>query len=145
MRFVLVDPRLRGARFIQAKDIGAAITRAGLDRNETGHGIIAREQTRGIGIFVHEFSLFVPVQRQVYFAIGRHLYAGNAVLYAFDYVGKTIDFALPIPMLTFFGSALEVEEAIHRDLIDRPQLVLNGEVLWSWPAEAPPQFCEAVA
>ena len=38
----------------------------------------------GISIIVYEYGLFLPVAEARYFAIGRNLHAGGAVLFAFN-------------------------------------------------------------
>lgn len=140
MKFVLIEPAKPKVEIIDAAEMAKACARAGLESTKVDHGVVSRTKQRGISIVVYEFGLFVPVQKQYYFAIGKHLYAGNAILYAFNYEGATIDFLPPIPMLAFFENALAVEDAIHRHTVDRPQMLLNGELIWSWPAEPPSEF-----
>ena len=134
MKYLVIDPFIRGSKIVIAKSTAEALALAGLDGNDTDHGVVGRYFDRGLGIFVGGHSMFEPVNEQKYFAIGGRLYAGRGLVYAFDGQGRTIEFARPIPMVRFFEDALEIEYAIHQHEIMRPQIVINGKVTWSWPA-----------
>jgi hypothetical protein len=54
------------------------------------------------------------------------------VLYAFDPAGETINLELPPPVM-FYKSHVEVEAAIQRGEIRRPEQSVNGVVFWQWP------------
>jgi len=140
MMFATVEPHLCQARIVGFKSLFAAERAIGLEPNKIDFAIVSRDRDRGIGIIVFEYGLFVPPHQQAYFAIEQRLYAGNALLYAFNQVGETIDFEPPLPFIDFFNGALDVEQAIHDGRIVRPQMLLNGKVIWSWPAERPKEL-----
>jgi hypothetical protein len=72
------------------------------------------------------------------FQIGRRLFAGNALLFAYEALGNTIDFEqIDNIGVTFFGGAAAVERAIAAGIIDRPTFSVNGETVWQWPQPRP--------
>ena len=100
------------------------------------HGVVLKLETLTIGIAVYEFSLYVPPEKQSYFAINGKLYAGNAIVYAEDESGP-ID--LPdIPKVAFMPGVSAVERSIALGLVERPQLLVDGLVIWQWPQPCPP-------
>jgi hypothetical protein len=89
-------------------------------------------------IIVFEFGLMRPKQT-TYFRLGTQLFNGNAVIFAADLEGKTVDFPSNIaehwkvcPAFEWFASASEVEAAITTNRVLRPQSAVNGQVFWSW-------------
>jgi hypothetical protein len=84
---------------------------------------------------VHEASLF-QADRLKYFSIYGHLFAGNAVLYAFTAAGETID-VKQLPSVMFYRDMAEVERAIGADAVKRPQMAYNDTVYWRWPDPQP--------
>src|SRR3954447_4344462 len=118
---------------------------AGLKRGEVDHGTVTAlpvERPRRIGIVVYEYGLFVPASRQAYFCVGKHLYAGNAVLYSYDKLGITHDFdaddrASINAFLHFFADISEIMRGIENGALDRPVMRINEQVLWQWPDPAP--------
>lgn len=83
-----------------------------------------------------EFGLYEPADKQHYFAVEARLYAGNAVMYAFDVKGKTVDLeAYPPPR--WFSSTEAIEDAIQHGTVVRPVVSVNGTVLWRWPEPVP--------
>ena len=140
MKFLAIKPREEVAEVIEAKDAHAAYRMVGLDPLKIDHGVALKHDGGGLGIVVYEFGLFEPSQEQSYFAIGQRLYAGNALIYNFDHKGATVDFELgrpPVP-IWWFDNAADVEAAITNDTISRPQMLVNGDVIWEWPQPAPP-------
>ena len=137
MKFATIEPQLRRAQIGDYADLHAAERAVGLEPTKVDHGVVSRTRRRGLSIVVFEFGMFVPPPQQFYFAIGSHLYAGNAVLYAFAPAGETIDIDEPLPPLDWFADASAVERAILRGAVMRPQLKVNGEVMWSWPEPRP--------
>ena len=134
MRFVVIDARLRIVVPIAANS-GEIYELAGLDTFHVDHAVVARSPETGIGIAiaVHEHGLFQPPADCFYFSVGRKMYAGNAVLYAFDGAGRTIDMPAQPPPVMFYRSHRELEAAIERGEIDRPQTLINNIVVWRWP------------
>jgi len=129
MRFGIVNAKLRTAKILDLPDIDTAKRVARLKPLEVDHGSI----TRHMHIIVYEFSLFVPVDKQVWYCIGRQLYGGNAVVYASDDAGETIDMSMLPPPIIWFKDAAAVEQAIGWGQIERPITAFNGAVLWRWP------------
>ena len=132
MRYAIINPAKQTLRAIDASSFDVALDVAELVKSEVDHSMV----TRQIGIVVYEYGLYVPPDQQHYFALGRRLYAGNALLYGCDQAGETIDLtACPEP--TFFKSAADVEAAISTGKIERPIVALNDEVIWKWPDPQP--------
>lgn len=100
--------------------------------------MIARDPETGYGVsvVVYEYGLFVPPDQQRYFAINNKLYAGKALLYAFDNQGETIDLKRP-PDVVFFGSVRAIEMAIEAGQIERPA---SQTLNWQWPQPMPDRF-----
>src|SRR5262245_7851839 len=140
MRFGIIDPRTTRVEFVDAADLNEAKIAVGLDPLRVDHGVLWREPgAGGASIVVYEFGLFVPRERQRYFAIGRSLYAGAAVVYGFDAAGETVDLA-ELPPVFFFRDADEVERAIETRQIGRPETAINNVVYWRWPEPPEPEI-----
>lgn len=135
MKFAVIHPSARVVNPADVPDLIDAEKLAGLTPGEVDHGTIRR----GIGIVVGEFSLFEPSDKQHYFAIGSRLYAGPAVLYAYDYAGQTVDFYFDGRQMIgrWFDDASEVEAAIAGGVIVRPQVAIGDRVYWRWPEPRP--------
>jgi hypothetical protein len=136
MKFAIVDPKAKQVRLIDVSDAHNAYRRAGLDPMKVDHGML----TRDIGVVVQEYGFFVTPELQSYWAVGRHLYAGAAVLYAIDDQGRTINLAagkLPSPL---WLDAHDAEEMMRAGRIERPVIAVNGKVLWQWPAPRPREY-----
>lgn len=144
MQFCVIDPVKKAATTIDTKTVADALPLAGLVRGKVDYGtVVHRDSEGGLGIVVHEFGLFTPSYQQKYFAIGPRLYAGGALLYAYDAGGVTIEFKVVdwqhvLSAIQWLESAATVELAISCGLVIRPQMAVNGEVLWTWPQPAPP-------
>jgi hypothetical protein len=143
MKYAKIDVLAHTLTVIEAADPQEGQRLCGLKHNKVDHGIVYREPKEGgIAIVVDEYGLFVRPLDQRYFAIGRHLYAGNAMLYAFDADGDTTDFGaveedLVRKHLSWFADATEVARAIFAGEVDRPEMLLNGAKLWEWPNPPP--------
>jgi len=127
MRYAVIDPQKRTLRAIDASSFDVALDVAGLADVGRDHGLV----NRSLGIVVHEYGLYEPPDQQHYFALGSKLFAGKALLYAFDERGKTIDLT-QCPEPVFFASPAAVEEAIDAGQIERPMKALNGRIVWQW-------------
>src|SRR5262252_9939743 len=122
MRYVVIDPEKQTTRAIEASGFDVALDVARLGSVGRDHAVAAP----GIAIVVFEFGLYMSPTEQHYFALGRRLYAGTALLYAFDEGGNTVDLTRnPVPR--FFKSPAEIEAAISSGEIERPTHVLNNE------------------
>jgi len=132
MKFGIVKPRTREGYTVECETLRDAELVAELDPGAVDHGVVAD----GIGIVVYEFGLFVPPVDQSYFAIGGRLYAGNAVLYGFHEDGETADL-VRLPQISMLSDYRAVERAIAERRIVRPEMSVNGKVMWQWPSAAP--------
>jgi hypothetical protein len=130
MKFVIVDPWKHEVRRVNARDANEAEVMAGLQPGQVDFG----EAAPNVGIIVFEFGLLEPPAEQRYFTVGSWggLYAGAAVLYAFDDDGETVDLDEP-PPVRFLDTREEVEAAIAAGTVRRPYTSVNGVVLWEWP------------
>jgi hypothetical protein len=131
MRFLLIDADKRTVTPKHANDLRECYATLGLDLNSIDHGVVARSPHGTIAIVVYEFGLMEPPAMHNFFSIGQQLYAGNAVLYAADATGETMDLELNLPVM-FYRSSKEAETAIQRGDIQRPQTAVNGKVIWQW-------------
>lgn len=129
MRFVAIDPAQKTVDLIDAKTLTDTYSKVGLDPFQVDHGIIAR----GIAIVVYEKGMKADPNTVDFFSIGGHLFAGTAVLYAFDDNSRETINLNSKPPVMFYRSAREVEQAIARGEIYRPEIRVNGVVEWSWP------------
>lgn len=130
MQYVLVNPILRATLGRSYASLQDAEVAAGLDPGKVDHGML----TRSIGYVVYEYGLFVPPADQHYFAIGKTLIAGSAVLYGVNAWGETVNlYRSTIPDIRWFLGANDVEAAIDAGEIVRPETAVNGVVTWRWP------------
>ena len=130
MQYVLINPILRATLGRSYASLQDAEVAAGLDPGKVDHGMISRS----IGYVVYEYGLFVPPAEQHYFAIGKTLVAGPAVLYGVNAWGEGVDlWQSTIPDVRWFLGANDVEAAIEAGDIIRPQTSVNGLVTWQWP------------
>lgn len=142
MKFVTIEPFETRVRLTEATDIHMVYARLALGSNVDYAMVMRPRGPRvGISIVVSGLSLFVPPDDQRYFVLNGRLYGGNAVLYAFDEAGKTLD--MPWSPAVIFMSRTGVEEAIAHGQIERPQIVINGVAIWKWPDRPPPPFMES--
>lgn len=132
MRFGIIKPKDVKTEIVDVASMDYALKLAGLTRGQTDHGHIAQN----LHVVVYEFGLFVPPEETAYFAIGSSMGAGNAVLYATDERGETVDLKA-MPPVFFFGSVEAIEQAIRVGQINRPEIRMNNELLWAWPQKAP--------
>jgi hypothetical protein len=128
VKFTLIDATRRCAEqrlFERWEEAGATL---GLKSGEVDMGTLAR----GTGIIVYEYGLFEPKETAKYFSIGPRLYVGNAVLFGVDEDGETISVS-GIPPIRYYDDWQQVDKAINEGDIVRPQIAVNGEVLWQRP------------
>lgn len=134
MKFILIDANKQMVSLIEADELNAALEQAGLSKGEVDFGTVSTD----LGIVVHEFGMREPVDKRRYFTIQRYMYAGNAVLFAFDQIGDTItanekQLHYILSHIKFLGGHENAERAIAAGVVDRPQIAVNGEVMWQWP------------
>ncbi len=147
MKFAIIDPAARTVTRVDAKDVTEVYAMVGLNAREVDHGVLTKTANGGaVGYVVYEFGFFLPAAEQHFYHLAGRLIAGASVLYAFDETGVTVDLADDVPIdPVWFESPAEVEVAIREGAIVRPQIALNGVVIWSWPSPAPPEMAARVA
>jgi hypothetical protein len=107
--------------------------KSGLRANRlTTETLIVRPRSGGVAYFCYEFAMYMLVDKQRYFSIGRTLYAGSIVLYAFNEAGEDVDLE-DMPPVVFYNNAEQVEKAIAANVIDRPMMKADKVQLWAWP------------
>lgn len=132
MKFAIVDAFARTITIEDHKDIQDAMALVDLKSIHVDHGVVTQARPVGLAIIVHEFGLFRDVNEQAYFSIGRQLFAGNAVLYGYDKRGETVD--IPgTPRVVFLQNIAAVERNIQLGMVQRPEISVNGVVMWRWP------------
>jgi hypothetical protein len=132
MRYAIINPKKQTLRAIDASSFEVALDAAELADVGRDHSMV----TRQIGIVVYEYALYVPPAEQHYFALNGKLYGGNALLYACNETGETIDLTI-CPEPTFFKSADDVEAAIYMGKVERPIVALDDRIVWKWPDPQP--------
>jgi hypothetical protein len=130
MKFAVIDPHRQTLERRTCHSY-SAIRQEIFGSQDTDHGIVGNsDRNGGTGIVVEEFSLFR--QDQAYFAIAQRLYAGIALVYGFNASGHTVSCEGPLEIL-WLPDKDAAEAAIAAGTVQRPQIVINGEVVWSWP------------
>jgi hypothetical protein len=128
MQFQIIDSDKASVRSFKCATLNEAMIAAGLEPGHVDFGSVGEN----ISIVVFEFGLFLPREKARFFSIQRALFVGNAVLFGHDQRGETVDLPSPPPVM-FYRDHLAVEQAINWNQIDRPQIAVNGTVLWRWP------------
>jgi hypothetical protein len=136
MKFVAIDPRDCTVKMMAAKDLNDLYNIVGLVKNQVDFACIHHSGEWSLNIIVAEFGLFKPVEQGKYFSLGGQLLEGGAIIFRADEAGETVDM-VAIPPVMFYRSHVEVEQAIARGEVARPQMSVNGEVIWTWPEERP--------
>lgn len=141
MKFIMIDAKNQSIEQIEAEDFDAAKKHAGLDGIDFGH------LGNGMHIIVYEYGLCEDPNTQKFFSLGRALYAGNAVIFRVqndgtEDSGKTIDVTdsdlhTIIANARFYDRVSEVLFCIKHGALDRPEMAINGEVIWRWPDPHP--------
>ena len=134
MQFAIIEPATQAVIPAECNDIRDAMALAGL--GHVDHSVIMP----GLGIALYGFGLLALPAEQSYFAIHGRLYAGNAVLYAFNKAGETVSLLqCGMPDVMFMPDADAVEHNIALGLVERPQITVNGLITWQWPERPWPQ------
>lgn len=136
MLFGIINATARTVEIADHPSDDAAKAQAGLVNVDHGVVLRATDKAHGIAIMVYEYGLFEPPEQQSFFGLAGRLYAGNAVLYAFNAGGDTVDLKV-YPRVMFMPSVRAVERNIQLGLIQRPIMSANDVVIWQWPAPAP--------
>lgn len=148
MRFISIDPLAHEISFLHAETFDEALAAVGLSSGDIDIEGIAS----GLSIAVYEYGLKdrnprtkEAIPPQVYFALGDSLYAGRAVIYAYNTGGETIDIATRYlsafqTFARWYANKNEVEAGIARGEIRRPQQTITTYdedradtiVTWRW-------------
>ena len=129
LRHAIINATTEQVSYVNVEDLRDAEVLAGLDPMGVDHGTIEH----GLGIVLYEFGLLEPMEH--YFILNRQLYAGNAVVYAYNGQGETIDVPphrIAKLNIQFFHSIAAVEEALDAGKGNRPYTAINSEVLAVW-------------
>jgi hypothetical protein len=132
MRFLHVDPTAKTVTPVESDAHPQAAVPA-LAKVNVDHGVVFKNRERGIGVFVYEYGLMEGAGP--YFELGGQLYSGDAVLYAFDAPGDTIDMPQAEDYLIaprWLPTKEDVELAIAAGVVQRPVNRVNGVPVWSW-------------
>lgn len=127
MRFLHVNPADRTIMDIEGddvRDVYGAIIKRNVD-----FGVVQR----GLSIVVYEYGLMEG--NGPYFSLNEQLFSGDAILFAFDEAGETIDIPEGLLLMLsphWFPDKAEVELGIAAGIVRRPETSVNGEVMWSW-------------
>ena len=135
-RIIVIDPRDRTITTLEV-DAKAGPLHASIITPGKG-GVDHGQLMPGFHIIVNGFGLVGDGEDTGYFSLGRQLFNGAAVVYATDEAGETIDtdqeqLDLIKAVAHFYGSTGEVEAAIASYRLQRPQMSINGKVVWRWP------------
>lgn len=139
MRFIAIKPGEMTIESIEAEELLIA-QRKVLGDVKVDHGVINWFRPR-LSIVVYEFGLFEPYKHR-HFSIGAQLFAGRAVIYAFDESGETVsipetDARITSATVVFMQRISEIEAAIREGRIDRPAMRVNGQLIWEWNKSPP--------
>lgn len=148
VNILTIDPRLRRVEN-KMVDIDALnqFARGWINHN-LDHATIMVHEGRRYMIIVYGLGLVGgPDTSKFYFALGRQLFNGRAIIYCANYKGETI--AVPRTLaahwnnqdcedFNWVGSANAAEKLMTTGRLDRPQTEVNGEVVWQW--STPPDF-----
>jgi hypothetical protein len=136
MRFFIIDPADFSIREVHCEKLEEVLKQAGLEIMRTEFQTVYTEERWGLQIAYYETGLLEPPNGQHrFFSIGPQLFAGSVVAFAFSRPeGDTMSIPkeIDLPAVMFYRSHLEVEAAIQRDEIERPQILINGSVVWEW-------------
>ena len=103
----------------------------GFDISRLGSNVVA---------FVDEMGLYRKDQRYWHFDMpgGRVLMAGKALLLSMNPAGETIELdpratvELTRHYVQFIGDKNHAEVFIKEGIVGRPEITVNGEVVWQW-------------
>jgi hypothetical protein len=137
-KFVLIDPRDCTVKLVALEDLSAGYDAVGLDRTNLDFTCIykAPMERWSLNIIVDDLGMYRPIEQAKYWSLGGQLLEGGAIIFKAEEGGETSSMEM-VPPVMFYRSHLEVEQAIARGEIARPQMSVNGEVVWRWPEARP--------
>lgn len=135
MRFIVIDPARCEVKMIEKKNLDDALRATGLRLSKVDFAtLFVGDDGWGLEIVVYETGLRESPSKHRFFSLGECLFAGSAIIFAFNAKGDTVTLPDIIrnPPVTFYRSYREVEAAIQRGELQRPQITANGKVVWEW-------------
>lgn len=137
MIFSVIDPNIRSIEHREFSSLEKALQSLDLHRREIQFGSVLLPQT-DLGIAVDGNGLYEDPERQKFFAIGRQLFAGPAVIFGRDEDGEIASVPKDVFfIIRWFDHYQRIVEAIERGEIDQPCIKIGGEPLWVWPQPMP--------
>jgi hypothetical protein len=141
-RFLAIDPHARELKTFHAESFDTAIKRAGLKRGKVDFGTIMNDGENVVQVVVNEFGLYDP--KAAYFTLGKHLYAGPALVFQEEPSAKHFEVDLELfrikairEVLRWYVDAKEVEQGVLDGRVIRPSITIGDQVVWLWPAPKP--------
>lgn len=135
MRFIVIDPARCEVKVIEKKDLNGALRATGLRLSRVDFAtLFVGDDGWGLQIVVYEKGLRESPSKHRFFSLGESLFAGSAIIFAFNNKGDTVTLPdiMRNPPVTFYRSYREAEAAIRRGELQRPQITANGKVVWEW-------------
>lgn len=141
VKCAIIDPKTGRVELMAFESVTAAIEAAGLRPMHVDMGLLLP----GVAYVVYEFALFVPPAEQHYARIGRTLLAGPAVLHGVSSSGETVDLVRGLlPPVVFYVRRDAIEQDIRAGILNRPEILIDGLAVWSWPEAPPPEIKMAI-
>jgi hypothetical protein len=139
MKFGIIDTEARSMTRWECADLEEAKMLARMNKNVDFGTILPVPSPDGVGIsiVVYEFGLYAPVDQIKYFSINKRLFAGNAVLYGYDYEGCTVDLPQTPLEIEYYENFEAVTRGVSRGVVVQPSISVNGVVKWRWPQPGP--------
>lgn len=136
--YVLVNTNARTIELKDFADYRDALKAIGLESGMVDFGSLGAFHDLTIHIMVYEYGLIRPIQT-TYFRVAKQLFNGNAIIFASNPEGETVNFPSNIaehwkscPEFEWLNSSEEAEEAITSGRATRPQQTINGKIFWQW-------------
>jgi hypothetical protein len=141
---IIINPKLKTIETLTG-DIGPALAKEIIGNEGVDHGMLARE----FGYIVYEWGMYDGLAGS-YFAYGKALISGVAIVYAVNDYGETEDISAADAdqireRVRWFDSGDEVERAIKAGEVKRPRVSLTipgqgTQVFWEWPSTERPRL-----
>jgi hypothetical protein len=143
-KYIVIDVTKQVITLQQFKELSDALKYAGLAQGEVDwSGMGHTADGRHVTLMAYEFGLRPDMAGDrlpsKYCRIGNQMYAGNLVLFAADKEGDNadmtdVDLAFLKRQIEWLPDAAACEMAIEDGRVQRPQMSVNGEVMWEWSA-----------
>lgn len=143
-KYITIDVTEKSVKLGEFKTLQMALESVGLTTGEVDwSGMGHTADKRHITLMAYEFGLrpdWNGGRQFKYCRIGRQMYAGNLVIFAADEMGENADMregerVLLEKHIEWLDDEDDCEVAIAEDRMDRPQMSVNGEIMWEWNKE----------